>query len=75
MFAPLEYFFAEAHQKYIKEAFHKQHISSCKQYKDSKNMDQPETHYLAIRSWWLLSGDANEEGLHHLDHWLEFWHF
>jgi len=62
-------------QKYIKEAFYKQHISLCKQYKVLKNMDQVETRYLAIRSWWLLSGASNEEGLHHLDHWLAFWLF
>jgi hypothetical protein len=62
-------------QKYIKQALQQQHISLCKQYKDSKNMDQAETRYLAIRSWWLSSGAANEEALHHLDHWLAFWHF
>jgi len=62
-------------QKYIKEAFHKHRISLCKQYKDLKNMDQAKTRYLAIRLWWLSSGATNEEGLHHLDHWLAFLHF
>ena len=62
-------------QKYIKEPFQHQHITLCKQYKDSENMDQAEVRYLAIRSWWLSSGAAVEEALHHLDHWLAFWHF
>jgi len=60
-------------QKYIKGTF-QQHMSLCRQYKDSKNMDQAETRYLAIRAWWLLFGATNEEALHHLDHWLAFWH-
>ena len=62
-------------QKHIKEAFHQQHITLCKQYKDSKSMDQAEQRYLAIRSWWLSSGATTEDALHHLDHWLAFWHF
>ena len=62
-------------QKYIKEALQHQHITLCKQYKDSKSMDQAEVRYLAIRSWWLSSGAVVEEALHHLDHWLAFWHF
>ena len=62
-------------QKYIKEALQHQHITLCKQYKDSESMDQAEVCYLAIRSWWLSSGAAVEESLHHLDHWLAFWHF
>jgi hypothetical protein len=62
-------------QKYIKEEFQQQHSTLCKQYKDSKTMEEAETRYLAIRSWWLSSGAANEEALHHLDHWLAFWHF
>ena len=61
-------------QKYIKEALQQQHITLCKQYKDSESMDQAEVCYLAIRSM-LSSGAAVEEALHHLDHWLAFWHF
>ena len=37
-------------QKYIKEPFQHQHITLCKQYKDSENMDQAEVRYLAIWS-------------------------
>ena len=37
-------------QKYIKEVFQHQHITLCKQYKDSENMDQAEVRYLAIQS-------------------------
>ena len=62
-------------QKYIKEALQQQHITLCKQYKDLESMDQAEVRYFAIRSWWLSSGAAVEEALHHLDHWLAFWHF
>ena len=62
-------------QKYIKEPLQHQHITLCKQYKDSENMDQAEVRYLAIRSWWLSSGAAVKEAVHHLDHWLAFWHF
>jgi hypothetical protein len=62
-------------QKHIKEAFQQQHNTLCKQYKDAKSMEEAETRYLAIRSWWLSSGAATEDALHHLDHWLAFWHF
>jgi len=62
-------------QKHIKEPFQQQHNIICKEYKDSKTMDEVETHYLAIQSWWLSLGAASEEALHHLDHWLAFWHF
>jgi len=62
-------------QKHIKQVFQQQYITLCKQYKDSKTVDEAKTHYLAIRSWWLSSGTATEEALHHLDHWLAFWDF
>lgn len=62
-------------KKFIRGSFQHQHTQLCKQYKDSKIMDEAETRYLAIRSWWLSSGAADEEALHHLDHWLAFWHF
>jgi len=62
-------------QKYIKGDLQDQHTRLYKQYKDSKNMEEAETHYLAIRSWWLSSGAASDNALHHLDHWLAFWHF
>jgi len=56
-------------QKHIKEAFQQQHNTLCKQYKDAKTMEEAETRYLAIRSWWLSSGATNEDALHHLEHW------
>jgi hypothetical protein len=47
----------------------------CKDYKDAKTMDDAETKYHVIRSWWLSSGAASEEGILGLSEWLGFWHF
>jgi hypothetical protein len=35
----------------------------CKQYKDSKMMDDTESSYHAIRAWWLFSGAASEDAI------------
>jgi hypothetical protein len=59
--------------KYIKPSLQFQQI--CKDYKDSKKMDDVETKYHVIRSWWLSSRAASEEGILGLSEWLEFWHF
>ena len=55
-------------QKHIKQSLQQQHIALCKQYKESKSVDEAEIRYLAIRSWWLSSGAASEDSVHHLDH-------
>jgi hypothetical protein len=52
-----------------------QHNRLCKQYKDSKTMDEAESRYLAIRAWWLSSGAASEDAIRDLNLWLAFWHF
>ena len=62
-------------QKYIKADLQCQHTTLCKQYKDSKSMEEAEIRYLAICSWWLSSGATTEDAIHHLEHWLAFWHF
>jgi hypothetical protein len=38
-------------QKYIKPDMQDQHNCLCKQYKDSKTMDDVESRYLAIQAW------------------------
>ena len=38
-------------------------------------MDDVETMYYIMRSWWLSSGAATKEGIIGLSEWLEFWHF
>ena len=55
-------------QKHIKQSLQQQHIALCKQYKESKSVDEAEIRYLAIRSWWLSSGATSEDSVHHLDH-------
>jgi len=62
-------------QKYIKASLQFQHKQLCKDYKDAKTMDEAETKYHVIRSWWLSSGAAIEEDIHGLSEWLGFWHF
>ena len=62
-------------QKYIKPSLQFQHKQICKDYKDAKTMDDAETKYHVIRSWWLSSGAATEEGILGLSEWLGFWHF
>ena len=62
-------------QKYIKPSLQFQHKQICKDYKDAKTMDDAETKYHVIRSWWLSSGAASEEGILGLSEWLGFWHF
>ena len=62
-------------QKLIKPDMQHQYNQLCKQYKDSKTMDEAKTRYLAINSWWLSSGANSEEALQELELWLAFWHF
>ena len=62
-------------QKYIKTSLQFQHKQLCKDYKDAKTIDEAETKYHVIRSWWLSSGVATEEGILGLSEWLGFWHF
>ena len=38
-------------------------------------MDDAETKYHVIRSWWLSSGAASKEDILGLSEWLDFWHF
>ena len=38
-------------------------------------MDNTESKYHVIRSWWLSSGAASEEGIFGLSEWYDFWHF
>jgi hypothetical protein len=52
-----------------------QHIRLCKQYKDSKTMEEAESKYLAIWAWWLSFGAASEDAIQDLNLWLAFWHF
>jgi hypothetical protein len=52
-----------------------QHKQICKDYKDAKIMDDAETKYHVIRSWWLSSGAASEENIIGLSEWLGFWHY
>jgi hypothetical protein len=61
--------------KHIKPDMQDQHNLLCKQYKDSKTMDEAESRYLAIRAWWLSSGAASEDAIRDLNLWLAFWHF
>jgi hypothetical protein len=62
-------------QKHIKPDMQNQHIHLCKQYKDSKTMEEAESKYLAIRAWWLSSGAASEDAMRDLNLWLAFWYF
>ena len=62
-------------QKYIKPFLQFQHMQICNDYKDAKTMDDVETKYHVIHSWWLSSGAALEEGILGLSKWLEFWYF
>ena len=62
-------------QNYIKTSLQFQHKQLCKDYKDAKTIDEAETNYHVIRSWWLSSGAATEEGILGLSEWLEFGHF
>ena len=47
----------------------------CKEYKNSTSMEEAQTKYLAIRSWWLSAGATTDDGVVRLDLWLAFWHF
>ena len=62
-------------QKYIKPSLQFQYKQICKDYKDAKIIDDAETKYHVILSWWLSSGVASEEGILGLSEWLGFWHF
>ena len=62
-------------QKYIKSSLQFQHKQICKDYKDAVTMDDAETKYHVIRSWWLSSGATSEKGILNLSEWLGFWHF
>jgi hypothetical protein len=59
----------------IRPDLQEQHRRLCKQYKNADSLEDTETKYLAIRSWWLSSGATTDEGLVRLDLWLAFWHF
>ena len=59
-------------QKYIKLSWQFQHKQICKDYKHVKIMDDVETKYFIIRSWWLSSGAATEKGILGLSKWLAF---
>jgi hypothetical protein len=52
-----------------------QHRLLYKQYKNATAAAESETHYLAIRAWWLSSGVTTTQGLSWLELWLAFWHF
>jgi hypothetical protein len=60
---------------YIKPSLQFQHKKICKDYKYAKTMDDAETEFVVIRSWWLLSGAISKEDILGLLEWLEFWHF
>ena len=62
-------------QKYIKPSLQFQYKQICKDYNDAKTMDNAESKYHVLRSWWLSSGIASEEGIFGLSEWLDFWHF
>ena len=62
-------------QKYIKTSLQFQHKQLCKDYKDAKTIDDDETKYHVIRSWWLSSGATTEVGILGLSEWLGFGHF
>ena len=40
-----------------------------------KTINEAETKYHVICSWWLLSGAATKERMFGLFEWLGFWHF
>jgi hypothetical protein len=66
----------EKHTKqYIVHELQDQHKKLCMQYKDARSVAEAETLYLAIKAWWTSSGATCDVGLHHLNHWLAFWHF
>ena len=50
-------------QKYFKPFLQFQHKRLCNDYKDVKTMDDAETNYYVIRSWWLSSEAATQEGI------------
>jgi hypothetical protein len=62
-------------QKYIKPSLQFQHKQMCKDYKYTKTMDDAETKYHVIHSWWLSSRVASKEVMFGLLEWLGFWHF
>jgi hypothetical protein len=62
-------------EKYIKPDMQDQHNCLCKQYKDSKTMDEAESRYFAIWAWWLSLGATFEDAIRDLNLWLAFWHF
>ena len=59
-------------QNYIKPSLQFQHKQLCKDYQNAKTMDDVETKYYVIRSWWLSSRATTEEGILGLSEWLEF---
>jgi hypothetical protein len=54
-------------QKFIKSDMQDQHNRICNQNKDSKTMDEVESRYLAIRTWWLSSGAASKDAIRDLN--------
>ena len=75
MFVALEYLssqaYAEVHQGSIPTPTY-YFVQTIQRFREHGPSRGP---LLAIRSWWLSSGAAVEEALHHLDHSLAFWHF
>ena len=47
----------------------------CKDCKDAKIMDNVETKYRVIRSWWLSFGAATKGGMLGFSKWMGFWPF
>ena len=64
-----------ATHQFIKLELRDEHKRLCTQYKHSKTDDEAHTRYLAIRSWWSISGAAMESEIPLLDVWLAWWHF
>ena len=65
----------EVIQKYIKPSLQFQQKQICKDYKEAETMDDFETKYHVICSWWLSSGATSEKNIFGLLEWLGFWHF
>ena len=53
----------------IRSDLQDQHRRLCKQYKDSNSLQESDTRFHAIRTWWHSSGATTDEL------WLSFWHF
>lgn len=60
---------------YVTPVLRDEHKRICTQYKDAINMDEAETRYLAIRSWWVSSEAVTDSNLPAMESWLAWWHF